>query len=229
MRLILLLLKYLFMLLCLVGGIGYGQSLWCLFAKVSENPGVWLFPAGGALSFFLAYLFYFSRRESFWSVMEHELTHAVFALLFFKKIHSFSAHRFRGGKIQLEGGNFIIALAPYFFPTFTIFLFLLKPILNSRFHPYLNFAIGFTLMFHWVYLTREFHFGQPDIRQSGRIFSIIVVIFGNIFFAGMVLAATAGSFRDGGQFIRLGFRHSVQFLQYLLSIWPLTAPGLSAN
>jgi len=62
----------------------------------------------------------FGRFLQFFHVLEHELTHLLFGLLLFKKPKAISASD-QGGRTELYGGNFIITLAPYFFPTLSFF------------------------------------------------------------------------------------------------------------
>ena len=174
------------------------------------------FISGGFL-YILAWLFYFSKRKSFWSILEHELTHALFALIFFKRIHYISASKHKGGMIKVDSGNVIIALAPYFFPLLTIILLILKPFLLSKHQPYLNFLLGFTYFFHLLHVFREFHFDQSDIRESGIIFSSIIILFLNIFFLGLILAALSGAWTTIAEYLELGWQTGSQNMKIILN------------
>src|SRR3989337_3365266 len=57
-------------------------------------------------------------------VFGHELTHALFAVLFGGSVKSFHASD-RGGRVTITKSNFIITLAPYFFPLYTVAVLLL--------------------------------------------------------------------------------------------------------
>lgn len=164
------------------------------------------------LLFLVLWIFLFSRRDSFWGVLEHELTHALFALIFFKKVRSISAHRRKGGMVQVEGGNFLIALAPYFFPLFSVFVLLLKPLVKGNYQNILDGLLGFTLLFHIMDLMREFHPGQPDIQQTGFWFSSALTLFFNIFFVGLVLASVLGNSSQMMLFLKSGFQESWKLL-----------------
>jgi hypothetical protein len=211
MRLLALLLKFAFGILCIIGTIGFASAGMLTFKIQSANH---LLQLGiGAGMFFLTWIFFLSRRDSFWSVVEHELTHAVFALMFFKKVRALNADRRRGGLVKVEGGNFVIALAPYFFPLLSVFLILVKPLVLTNYQWILNGLLGFTLMFHLLYLFGEFHPSQPDLQETGFLFSAAVIIFFNLFFIGLSLASLSGQWGPMGVFIQSGFWESYELLK----------------
>ena len=108
--------KVIFIILFLVLILGFAQVLVPVIkSAISQKYYFLSFLVGGLIFLFLWY-FIFSSRSGFWSTLEHELTHAVFALIFFKRIHTISASRRSGGHITIEGGNIIIALGPYVLP-----------------------------------------------------------------------------------------------------------------
>src|SRR5512139_3795490 len=70
---------------------------------------------------FLGYLVihFLFRKPILTYVVGHELTHALFAVLFGGSVKSFKASE-RGGQVEITKSNFIITLAPYFFPLYTV-------------------------------------------------------------------------------------------------------------
>ena len=72
---------------------------------------------------------------------EHELAHALVALLFLRQITRFVSTRSSGGYVQHSGGfggelgNHMIGLAPYYLPTFTIASVLFRPIVPMSWFP----------------------------------------------------------------------------------------------
>ncbi len=209
-----LIIRSVFAILCLFGTYGYGRALVAYTQRqlgVLDMHGTVLAFGVGAFFYLSLWLFFFSKRGNFWSVFEHEMIHAIFALLFFKKVHSFAATRKKGGMVEIEGGNFMIALAPYFFPLVTVLLIGVKPFLPYRYQWILNALVGFTLMFHLVHLTNEFHPEQPDIQRTGRLFSVIVILFFNIFFIGLSIASLDGTIIPMRGFVEMGFWDSVEF------------------
>ncbi len=77
-----------------------------------------------AVGFVLFVVFWriFKRHLQVVCTFEHELTHLLFGLVFLKRPHSFVVTRHDGGSVTLSGGNFLITLAPYFFPTVSYLL-----------------------------------------------------------------------------------------------------------
>ena len=224
MRLLTLPIRFLLGVLCLIGTIGFGSAGMDTFRSQPANH---LLQLGiGAGVFFLAWVFFLSRRDSFWSVVEHELTHAVFALMFFKKVRALNADRRRGGLVKVEGGNFVIALAPYFFPLLSVFLILVKPLILNNYQWILNGLLGFTLMFHLLYLAGEFHPSQPDLQETGFLFSTTMIIFFNLFFIGLSVASLSGQWGPMGDFIRSGFWESYGLLK---SGWIFFESNLLSN
>jgi hypothetical protein len=212
MRLFNLLIKTLFGILCSIGIIGFIEA--GIHTYKIQNPNQLMQLGIGAGAFSLTWFVFLSRKESFWSVVEHELTHAIFALMFFKKVRTINADRRRGGLVKVEGGNFVIALAPYFFPLLSVIIIAVKPLIFSTYQWLLNGLLGFTLMFHLLYLLNEFHPSQPDLQQTGFLFSTVVVLFLNLFFIGLSLASLPGQWTNMADFVSLGARESYNFVLY---------------
>ena len=96
------------------------------------SSGVSLFLVGFALyGVSWWYLFRQQAWGSAFSTLEHELTHALFALLTFHRVKSIKTTWNRGGSMSFEGGgNWLITIAPYFFPTLSVFVLLLQCLIN---------------------------------------------------------------------------------------------------
>ena len=194
--------KFIVILICLTGIFGFGNAF--LISAKSQSIYHLIQLGSGALLFFLVWVFYLSRRENFWSILEHELTHALFALLFFKKVTNLNANRRSGGMVQMEGGNFVIALAPYFFPLGSVLIILIKPFFLSEYQWFLNGLLGFITTFHFIYLIGEFQPSQPDLKESGFLFSSFFVLFFNIFFLGLAFSSLSGDWANMLSFIENG-------------------------
>ena len=75
-----------------------------------------------SLSFIIRYVvvwWCFFRRSRFTLILtlEHEITHALFAIVTFHRVTGLRATAFRGGQVRFVGeGNWLITVAPYFFP-----------------------------------------------------------------------------------------------------------------
>ena len=127
---------------------------------------------------------------------EHELTHAIFAFLTFKKDIKININNPTPdalGHCTFTGGdNWLIYLSPYFFPTLTVFLALLYLIVSDGFFIILDICIGYSLTYHlrtnFSELLVNYKSGpNSDINKVGKIYSIIIIpamnflIFSQIF------------------------------------------------
>jgi hypothetical protein len=199
----------------LVGIFGFTKVLIQLFIQTIKNSSDFLIFLLGVLTFTIVWFFYLVRRGNLWSTLEHELTHALFATLFLKRIHSISASRKRGGVIAIEGGNFVIALSPYFFPLAAVLVLILKFLVPIQLKIYFIFLLGVAYQFHLINLFREFHVGQSDIRAAGYLFSTLFITFCNLVFLGLILAGISDEWQPLFIFLKNGFMTTVKYIQIL--------------
>ena len=77
---------------------------------------------GGFFCFFIARSFMDSSAKTGMEILAHEFTHAFFALLTFHKVKGINLNPDdSGGSMSFEGeGNWLIVVAPYFFPLFGV-------------------------------------------------------------------------------------------------------------
>ncbi len=116
-------------------------------------------------------------------VFGHEMTHVVWTWLFGGKVTSFKAAS-SGGHVTVSKVNFLIALAPYFFPFYAVLLvgvFALGEWLWGwqRYAVWFHLLLGAAYSFH---LTLTFHIlrsHQSDIADQGYLFSAVVIFLGN--------------------------------------------------
>ncbi len=207
---------------CLIGTIGYGKALFhYLGFHVRMMPeGVVVFALGCILYIILS-LLVFSRRDRFWSILEHELIHLIFAVIFFKKVHSFNAIRGTGGRVEIASNNLVIVMAPYIFPLATVILLLIKPSVPFYLQWAFNGLLGFTLMFHIIPLFSEINGDQPDLQSSGMLFAVILILFFNLFFIGLSIASLQGNWADMWDYVQLGFLESRSSVEDLFSLFYL--------
>lgn len=144
------------------------------------------------------------RKRHFFSTFEHEFTHLLVGLLFFKKPDGFTATETEGGVTSMYGSNFLITLAPYFLPTFAYLILPLSFMLKASFMPYYFATLGFLTCYHLLSSIQEFGYYQSDITKTGKIFSTIFLFFANILSYGIILAFVLGGFKLTGKFISGG-------------------------
>jgi hypothetical protein len=117
-------------------------------------------------------------------VLGHELTHALWTWLFGGKVKKMKVTS-SGGHVVISKTNFVIALAPYFFPLYVVLVVGVFALGNLfwNWHGYLvwfQLCVGAAYAFH---LTLTFHVlqtRQTDITSQGYLFSAVVIFLGNI-------------------------------------------------
>jgi hypothetical protein len=175
---------------------GLAIAFWKGILMILSGPVLWLPVTAGLLSGIVLYEVIFRRWWGF-STFEHELTHALVALLFFRRIKKFVVTRYDGGYIVNtagfggEVGNHFIALAPYFLPTFTLLSVLIRPFLPTIWFPWYDVWIGITFSFQTIsnfgelkqnWTAKSFRQAKTgaqtktDIGQEGFIFSFIMIV-----------------------------------------------------
>lgn len=167
-----------------------GLNLWA--------PKVVALAAGATIAIIAARLF-----SPFWVayVAGHELTHALWALLFGKVVTAIKIRK-TGGHVVLSGTNSLITLAPYFFPFYGVIWLIVVSALNrwtllQVTDWVIAFGMGGTYMLHFLMTAKVLRFRQPDIESEGCLFSAVTVILGNLAM-GLVLCPIAlGSLRFG--------------------------------
>lgn len=148
-------------------------------------------------------------------VFGHELTHAFFAVLFGGSVKSFHASD-RGGRVTITKSNFIITLAPYFFPLYTFCALILywastaARIRGSE--GWLIFFSGITYAFHLVLTFAFLRTDQDDIREHGVLFSYLLVYLFNIFFLALLIRVLLAENMDFLKFMKNGIMNSVSMI-----------------
>jgi hypothetical protein len=117
-------------------------------------------------------------------VFGHELTHVIWTWICGGEVKKFKATS-EGGHVIVSKTNFLIALAPYFFPLYAVlvvFVFLVGHwIWNWHdylvwFHLFLGAAYSFHVTLTWNILQTR----QTDITQQGYLFSAVIIFLGNV-------------------------------------------------
>lgn len=150
--------------------------------RVSQvPPTTW-----GLLGGFLLWLviFYSLPRPIRSYVLAHELTHALWGAFMGARVYNINVTG-KGGSVQLSKTNFLIVLAPYFFPLYTILVIIGYTILCAFFDmrpygPIWLSLVGLTWGFHLTFTTTTLMSHQSDIQEGGRLFSYTIIILFNI-------------------------------------------------
>ena len=137
-------------------------------------------------------------------ILGHELTHALWTLLFGGRVSGLKVTE-HGGSVRVSKNNVWVTLAPYFFPLYT-FLVTLAWLLSAGLFPAVTpyspvflFWIGLTWSFHLTFTLRFLAFNQPDIREHGRLFSYTLIYALNLAsIAAALVAVSTWSFPEAG-------------------------------
>jgi hypothetical protein len=129
---------------------------------------------------------YFFIKPRFLSTLAHEITHVLWGTAFRARVKDLRVRR-GSGFVNLSKSNFIIRLAPYFFPLFTILLLLAAFFLRPDYLIWVFFLVGFTLSFHIISTLESLSVWQPDILKTGILFSIPIITLSNLIVIVLVL------------------------------------------
>ena len=140
-------------------------------------------------------------------VFGHELTHAFWVWLFGGRVKGFKAAA-SGGQVRATKSNFLIYLAPYFFPLYSflamaLFLFLGLFFSGIGVSRGFSFILGFTWTFHITFTIYVLLQGQPDVRENGRVFSLALIYLANVVVLSCLLVFISPRVSYGNYFIDL--------------------------
>jgi hypothetical protein len=203
---------------------------WQIAAAVFSLTFKPLFPyyfIAGGLAYLTAHILF--RKPILTYVFGHELTHAFFAVLFGGAVKSFHASD-RGGRVTITKSNFIITLAPYFFPFYTFMVLLAywgaaaAEVRGAG--PWLVFLSGATFTFHLVLTLAFLRADQDDIKEHGAIFSYPLIYLFNVIFASLLVRLLLADGMDYPKFLGDGLMKSIGMtVLFVKKIGLLLFPG----
>ena len=163
------------------------QTFFTAFARATIAQRLWTaeefwFFSLGAVLWFIA--FFGLPRPVILYVFGHELTHALWVWLMGGRVTRFRVGR-QGGHIVTDRTNFWIALAPYFFPLYSILAIALygavSLFVNVRPYGQLLYAIiGVTWAFQFTFTCWMILKNQSDLSDHGTFFSLVVIYLMNL-------------------------------------------------
>lgn len=133
-------------------------------------------------------LLFFLPRPIQTYVLGHELTHALWGILMGARIGKIKVSK-RGGHVELSKTNFLISLAPYFFPFYTTLVIVIYCLISlffsvEAYHKLFLSLVGITWAFHLYFTIQMVMTRQPDITQNGHLFSFIIIYNLNLIIIG---------------------------------------------
>ncbi len=197
--------------------IGFTWEFGATVFSVAYRPGVPYIFTGGAIAYLTLHLLF--RKPIFSYVMGHELTHALFAVLSGGSVKSLQASE-RGGRVTVTKSNFLITLAPYFFPLYTVLALLgygsaRAAEAGTAIIGGIVFLLGATFSFHLVLTFIFLRTDQSDISEQGALFSYPLIYLFNISFAALLLRACLAENMDFLAFFSGGIMKSTGMIALL--------------
>ena len=181
------------------------QTFFTVFTRATVAQQFWAaeqfwFFSLGAVLWLIA--FFGLPRPLLVYVFGHELTHALWVWLMGGRVSQFRVAR-DGGHIITDRNNFWIALAPYFFPLYSIIAIAAYGALSLvvDVQPYgrlLYAVIGITWAFHLTFTCWMIPKSQTDLTDHGTLFSLVVIYLMNLLLLSvmLVLASATITFLD---------------------------------
>ena len=162
--------------------VGAASALWMVLRASGPADTTWVPILAGITCWLVIYLLL--PKPMLVYVFGHELTHALWTWAFGGRVRKFKASS-KGGHVIVTKDNFLIALAPYFFPLYAVIVvaaFLIGSwIWNWQhylawFHLFLGAAYAFHITLTWHILKHD----QTDISEQGYLFSAVVIFLANM-------------------------------------------------
>ena len=191
------------------------QTFFTAFQRVTVQHGFWhaeefwFFSLGAALwvLWFLGSIWAYAEPRPIRAyVFGHELTHAIWVWAMGGKVDLSQFHVSRdGGHVVVTKNNFLIALAPYFYPIYSMAVVLLYGVMSLFYNVATESATLLTLTpLQWMFLllgaTWGFHMtftcwmipkGQSDLSAHGTFFSLVVIYIFNLLVLALFLIIAA--------------------------------------
>jgi hypothetical protein len=162
--------------------LGAAQALWMVIQRSGSADTTWVPLLAGAACWIVVYLLL--PKPMWLYVLGHELTHAVWAWLFGAEVRKLKVTS-SGGHVVITKTNFLIALAPYFFPLYAVLVVAVFAIGHliwnwQKFLGLFDLCLGAAYAFHVTLTAHILKTRQTDITDQGYLFSAVVIFLGNI-------------------------------------------------
>ena len=174
--------KFIIAILLLPVCAGAAMALWRVLRASYGADTVWVPLLAGAACWLVILLL---LPKPMWiCVFGHELTHALWTWLFGGRVKRMKVTS-SGGHVVTSKANFIIVLAPYFFPLYAVLVVVAFAIgrLIWDWRSYLlwfHLAFGAAYAFHVTLTWHALKTRQTDITSQGYLFSAVIIFLGNV-------------------------------------------------
>ena len=143
----------------------------------------------------------YKKQLSFFIVFEHELTHNIWAMLFFMKPMGFHVKEDGTGGYFVHSANgntklkdIFIRLSPYFFPTACFLWIPFCIVWKEEYLLYYFSIMGVFWGYHIMSTIQETGSHQSDLRAHGLTYSYLLILPLYIIFNGIIIALLNNGF-----------------------------------
>ncbi len=161
---------------------GAAMAFWKVLRASGGADTTWIpFLAGAAC---WCVIFFLLPKPMWIYVFGHELTHALWTWLFGGQVKKMKVTS-SGGHVVISKTNFVIALAPYFFPLYAAMVVAIFAV-GHLIWDWRNFLVWFHLLvgaayaFHVTLTWHVLQTRQSDITSHGYLFSAVIIFLGNV-------------------------------------------------
>jgi hypothetical protein len=174
--------KTLIAILLLPLAIGATRALARVLGASGGADTVWVPLVAGAACWLVILLLL--PRPMLVYVLGHELTHALWTWLFGGRVKKFKASA-SGGHVVVSRNNFLITLAPYFFPFYAALVVAVFVAGNlvwgwTGYLAWFHLLLGAAYAFHVTLTCHALRTRQTDITDQGYVFSAVIIWLGNV-------------------------------------------------
>ena len=162
--------------------VGAVTALGKVLRASGQADTIWVATVGGAGCWLVLFLLLPKPMRVY--VFGHELTHALWAWLFGGKVKQFKVSA-TGGHVVVTRTNFLIVLAPYFFPFYVVLVVMIFGLGDwiwgwTRYRAWFHLLVGAAYAFHLTLTAHILRTRQSDITSQGYLFSSVIIFLGNV-------------------------------------------------
>jgi len=188
-----------------------------LFSQFQKISFIMVVSILGFFAFIIFYLVVGPPVKSY--IIEHELTHIIFAILSGIKVKKVSLKN--NAHVTIEKVNLLIALSPYSLPLYTIIILSIYKFIavfyNSSLLSLIFYFIASTsLSFHVVSTIHYLKLDQPDLKRYGYFSSLVFIFIWSVVIMALLLAYMFEKVELISYF-RRSFIYYVEFYKKVLS------------
>ena len=173
--------KFIIAILLLPVCAGAARALWLVLRACGGADTTWVPLIAGAACWVV--VFFLLPKPMWIYVLGHEFTHALWAWLFGGQVKRMKVTS-SGGHVVISKTNFLITLAPYFFPLYAVLVVVVFAIGHliwdwRGFLVYFHLFVGAAYAFHVTLTFHTLQTRQTDITSQGYLFSAVIIFLGN--------------------------------------------------